>query len=159
MPSLSVVVSGGFAAKLEARVRRLQAGALAEVANTANEIRDGAVDNIRGFVNQYQAEHPDVGRRSGDLASHTMARAEGDGSTWVVGTEGVPYAKFVEYGTGQRGGAGGTYNGLERGPLPEGYAHGVTPGMEARPYLFPAREAAAEGFESRVKALVKDGGE
>lgn len=61
----------------------------------------------------------------------------------------LPYAAFVELGTGVRGADSA------HPPLPPTYAHGMKPGMAAQPYLYPASEGERERFKSRLKDIVR----
>jgi hypothetical protein len=78
-----------------------------------------------------------------------------DGMAWEVRTDSVPYAKFFEYGTGQRGG-GPTFNGEQKGELPAGYAYGPSAGMAARPFMAPAVAEEEDQFRTDIKQLVRE---
>ena len=75
---------------------------------------------------------------SGDLKRSLKGRVikvpgAGGFTVWAaILTAGMPYALFVEYGTGRRG------RSTSGSPRPEGYRHGSGAGMEAQPYMRPA---------------------
>lgn len=69
-------------------------------------------------------------RLSGRLATSYAKETYNDGLTVTVKTD-VPYAPFVELGTGMRGSATSQEH-------PDDYSYGSKPGMPAQPHLWPA---------------------
>ncbi len=79
-----------------------------------------------------------------------------------VGTN-VEYAAFVEFGTGRRGSDSKLFPSAQEAMSQMGYIHGGVPGMEARPFLFPAFEKYITSgvltgpmLDAVVKILTKD---
>lgn len=66
----------------------------------------------------------------------------------VVGTN-VKYAPFVEFGTGRAGAASDV-------ETPDGYTHGSSTGVAARPFLFPAFESHYPGFVRELRRIIND---
>jgi len=71
------------------------------------------------------------------------AKIEGDEVVGSFGTN-CDHAVFAEYGTGQRGMSGLTANGQPKDPDESVTYTETWPGMEARPYMYPASQLLAE---------------
>lgn len=69
-----------------------------------------------------------------------------------IGTN-VEYARFVEFGTGQRGAATNVW----KTSLPNDYIYGSRMGMAAQPYLFPAFVAERENFQKNLRKALRKG--
>lgn len=78
----------------------------------------------------------DTGALKASIKAHAQRRGRGTVEARVVAS--MPYADFVEYGTGRAG--AGTVDAGPGGQLdpPGSYRHGPSAGMVAQPYLRPA---------------------
>lgn len=121
------------------------------VADSTLRIRTAAKRRVRSNKKSTASAHPERAKRPGNLLEQSI-RADFyfDGTQGVVSTN-TPYAKFVEYGTGQRG-SSGSASGEEVGPLPDGYRHGSKPGMQARPFMFPSYQEERDRFIENLSA-------
>lgn len=88
--------------------------------------------------------------RTGALRDSITAEDPSDNGTSVCGTvsANMPYAAYVEFGTGIRGAAS-----PGAGPYPYSSAW---PGMVAQPYLRPALDSARQAVRDALASAVRD---
>lgn len=136
--------------KASAAVRQ---GVRVAIADSTLRIRTAAKRRVQRNKRATAAANPERRTRPGNLLAQSI-RADFyyDGTVGVVSTN-TPYAKFVEYGTGERG-ASGSVNEDSVGPLPAGYKHGPKKGMQARPFMYPSYLEERDRFLSNLAAVV-----
>lgn len=123
--------------RLIGKLRNLQKVTLA---NAKQAIQDAA---LAVMADAKQLCVVDTGR----LRSSIQVQFLNNGMAASVSTN-VEYAGFIEFGTGRRGA------GTNRQTLPEGYVHGPSAGLTARPFLYPAWEKNRPEFERRLQHLL-----
>jgi HK97 gp10 family phage protein len=156
MPSITVTVRGSLTQAAARRAQSLVDAIDDAVVDAAYQIAARAQDEVRAFKNAPAPSRQTTGGAS-QLQQSIIAERVGVAEC-VVTPRGTPYARFVEYGTGRRGAAGQSFTGKEVGPLPQGYSHGASPGMAARPYMHPAGQSVAEELRDEVGRILRGGG-
>ena len=83
--------------------------------------------------------------------THEDLRIEAGEAFMRVGTN-ISYARFLEFGTGQRGASTELRESAEEKRQALGYRYGPKLGMTPRPFLFPAYENNREFVIARIAA-------
>lgn len=132
------------ASSLAAMARLAVGGALidAAIAEQMSTLPDEVLSIIQSHMNF------DRGYSTGALEDSLVVERPSPLS-FEIGTD-IPYAKFVDYGTGQRGAAdpGDTHGDPT-------YHYGPKPGMTGEPYMGPAMEEAQPIIERDITDAIE----